>query len=225
MTIPIRRSSRPSQRVRHCRREQHRFQIFPPRTLVMQDTFRPPWFHRNVASDHGPVHGAYDAKAEGFVPGGASLHNSMTGHGPMPRPSRRSADLRSPTSSRTRWRSCSRRARSGGRRARRSTQPSCRTTISAAGRPPETLIGRGAEARELGANTGVFAERKSPTLALLLSGARGNCVQHRLALRLIRAGCAQLDFLTQCSGCCPGSFGGQSPQPWFRHQQGLSVST
>ncbi len=59
------------------------FVIFPPRTLVMQDTFRPPWFHRNVASEFmGLVHGAYDAKAEGFVPGGASLHNCMTAHGP-----------------------------------------------------------------------------------------------------------------------------------------------
>jgi homogentisate 1,2-dioxygenase len=59
------------------------FVIFPPRTLAMQDTFRPPWFHRNIASEFmGLVHGAYDAKAEGFSPGGASLHNSMTGHGP-----------------------------------------------------------------------------------------------------------------------------------------------
>jgi homogentisate 1,2-dioxygenase len=59
------------------------FVAFAPRTLVMRDTFRPPWFHRNVASEFmGLVHGAYDAKAEGFVPGGASLHNSMTGHGP-----------------------------------------------------------------------------------------------------------------------------------------------
>ncbi|WP_300614621.1 homogentisate 1,2-dioxygenase domain-containing protein, partial [Dokdonella sp.] len=59
------------------------FVIFPPRWLVAQDTFRPPWFHRNVASEFmGLVHGAYDAKAEGFVPGGASLHNSMSGHGP-----------------------------------------------------------------------------------------------------------------------------------------------
>ena len=59
------------------------FVIFPPRILAMQDTFRPPWFHRNVASEFmGLVHGAYDAKAEGFQPGGASLHNSMTGHGP-----------------------------------------------------------------------------------------------------------------------------------------------
>jgi len=49
----------------------------------MQDTFRPPWFHRNVASEFmGLIHGAYDAKAEGFVPGGASLHNCMSGHGP-----------------------------------------------------------------------------------------------------------------------------------------------
>ena len=59
------------------------FAIFPPRWLVAQDTFRPPWFHRNIASEFmGLVHGAYDAKAEGFVPGGASLHNCMTGHGP-----------------------------------------------------------------------------------------------------------------------------------------------
>ena len=59
------------------------FVIFPPRWLVAQDTFRPPWFHRNIASEFmGLVQGAYDAKAEGFVPGGASLHNSMTGHGP-----------------------------------------------------------------------------------------------------------------------------------------------
>ncbi|MET0351835.1 MAG: homogentisate 1,2-dioxygenase [Rhizobacter sp.] len=59
------------------------FVIFPPRILAMRDTFRPPWFHRNVASEFmGLVHGAYDAKAGGFVPGGASLHNCMTGHGP-----------------------------------------------------------------------------------------------------------------------------------------------
>jgi homogentisate 1,2-dioxygenase len=59
------------------------FVIFPPRWLVAQDTFRPPWFHRNVASEFmGLVHGAYDAKAEGFVPGGCSLHNSFSGHGP-----------------------------------------------------------------------------------------------------------------------------------------------
>ena len=59
------------------------FVIFPPRVLAMQDTFRPPWFHRNLASEFmGLVHGAYDAKAEGFSPGGASLHNSMSGHGP-----------------------------------------------------------------------------------------------------------------------------------------------
>lgn len=57
--------------------------IFPPRWLVAQDTFRPPWFHRNVASEFmGLIHGAYDAKAEGFAPGGCSLHNCMTGHGP-----------------------------------------------------------------------------------------------------------------------------------------------
>jgi len=59
------------------------FVIFPPRWMVAEDTFRPPWFHRNVASEFmGLVHGAYDAKSEGFMPGGMSLHNCMTGHGP-----------------------------------------------------------------------------------------------------------------------------------------------
>ncbi|HYG88534.1 MAG TPA: homogentisate 1,2-dioxygenase [Azospirillum sp.] len=59
------------------------FVIFPPRILAMQDTFRPPWFHRNYASEFmGLIHGVYDAKEEGFVPGGASLHNCMSGHGP-----------------------------------------------------------------------------------------------------------------------------------------------
>ncbi|HVE48176.1 MAG TPA: homogentisate 1,2-dioxygenase [Casimicrobiaceae bacterium] len=59
------------------------FVVFPPRVLAMQDTFRPPWFHRNVASEFmGLVEGVYDAKAEGFLPGGASLHNCMSGHGP-----------------------------------------------------------------------------------------------------------------------------------------------
>ncbi len=59
------------------------FVIFPPRILVAEDTFRPPWFHCNVASEFmGLVHGAYDAKADGFAPGGCSIHNGMTGHGP-----------------------------------------------------------------------------------------------------------------------------------------------
>jgi homogentisate 1,2-dioxygenase len=59
------------------------FVIFPPRWQVAQNTFRPPWFHRNVASEFmGLISGVYDAKAEGFAPGGASLHNCMSGHGP-----------------------------------------------------------------------------------------------------------------------------------------------
>ena len=59
------------------------FVIFPPRWMVAEDTFRPPWFHRNVMSEFmGLIHGAYDAKAEGFAPGGASLHNCMSSHGP-----------------------------------------------------------------------------------------------------------------------------------------------
>ncbi|HEX6741965.1 MAG TPA: homogentisate 1,2-dioxygenase [Sphingomicrobium sp.] len=59
------------------------FVIFPPRWMVAEDTFRPPWFHRNVMSEAmGLIAGAYDAKAEGFQPGGLSLHNLMSGHGP-----------------------------------------------------------------------------------------------------------------------------------------------
>ena len=59
------------------------FVIFPPRWMVAEDTFRPPWSHRNVMSEAmGLIHGDYDAKAEGFRPGGLSLHNMMSGHGP-----------------------------------------------------------------------------------------------------------------------------------------------
>ncbi|KAI5842713.1 putative homogentisate 1,2-dioxygenase [Tricharina praecox] len=60
------------------------FVIFPPRWLVGEDTFRPPWFHRNCMSEFmGLIDGDYDAKTSGgFVPGGASLHNVMAGHGP-----------------------------------------------------------------------------------------------------------------------------------------------
>ena len=59
------------------------FVIFPPRWSVAEQTFRPPWFHRNVMSEFmGLIHGTYDAKAEGFLPGGASLHNCLSGHGP-----------------------------------------------------------------------------------------------------------------------------------------------
>jgi homogentisate 1,2-dioxygenase len=59
------------------------FVIFPPRWIVSEHTFRPPWYHRNMMTEFmGLVKGVYDAKAEGFLPGGASLHNCMTGHGP-----------------------------------------------------------------------------------------------------------------------------------------------
>ncbi|ANI79999.1 Homogentisate 1,2-dioxygenase [Sphingobium sp. EP60837] len=59
------------------------FVIFPPRWMVAEDTFRPPWFHRNVMSEYmGLIRGEYDAKSGGFVPGGASLHNCMSAHGP-----------------------------------------------------------------------------------------------------------------------------------------------
>ena len=59
------------------------FAIFPPRWMVAEHTFRPPWFHRNVMNEcMGLIFGQYDAKAEGFLPGGMSLHNCMSGHGP-----------------------------------------------------------------------------------------------------------------------------------------------
>jgi homogentisate 1,2-dioxygenase len=60
--------------------------VFAPRWLVGEDTFRPPYFHRNVMTEFmGLIAGAYDAKTAGeggFVPGGASLHNMMSAHGP-----------------------------------------------------------------------------------------------------------------------------------------------
>ena len=59
------------------------FVIFPPRWLVMEGTFRPPWYHRNLMSElMGLITGQYDAKPEGFKPGGISLHNCMVPHGP-----------------------------------------------------------------------------------------------------------------------------------------------
>lgn len=59
------------------------FVIFPPRWMVAESTFRPPWFHRNLMNEFmGLISGAYDAKAEGFLPGGASLHGVMSAHGP-----------------------------------------------------------------------------------------------------------------------------------------------
>ena len=59
------------------------FVIFPPRWMVAEKTFRPPWFHRNLMNEFmGLIQGSYDAKAEGFLPGGASLHSCMSAHGP-----------------------------------------------------------------------------------------------------------------------------------------------
>ena len=59
------------------------FVIFPPRWMVAENTFRPPYFHRNIMNEYmGLIYGVYDAKAEGFVPGAGSLHNCMSGHGP-----------------------------------------------------------------------------------------------------------------------------------------------
>jgi len=59
------------------------FVIFPPRWMVAENTFRPPWFHRNCMSEYmGLIRGTYDAKADGFLPGGGSLHNAFSAHGP-----------------------------------------------------------------------------------------------------------------------------------------------
>ncbi len=59
------------------------FVVFPPRWSVAEHTFRPPWFHRNVMNEYlALIAGRYDAKASGFVPGGASLHNQLAAHGP-----------------------------------------------------------------------------------------------------------------------------------------------
>lgn len=60
------------------------FVCFPPRWMVAENTFRPPWFHRNFMNEYmGLIDGVYDAKeGGGFVPGGSSLHNCMSGHGP-----------------------------------------------------------------------------------------------------------------------------------------------
>ena len=59
------------------------FVIFPERWAVAEHTFRPPWYHMNVMSElMGLVYGVYDARPEGFLPGGISLHNCMLPHGP-----------------------------------------------------------------------------------------------------------------------------------------------
>ncbi|MBV1707942.1 MAG: homogentisate 1,2-dioxygenase [Hyphomicrobiales bacterium] len=59
------------------------FVIFPERWMVAEHSFRPPWYHRNIMSEFmGLIYGRYDAKEEGFVPGGMSLHNCMLPHGP-----------------------------------------------------------------------------------------------------------------------------------------------
>jgi len=59
------------------------FVIFPPRWEAKEHTFRPPWYHRNCMSEFmGLIRGVYEAKKEGFLPGGASLHSCMIPHGP-----------------------------------------------------------------------------------------------------------------------------------------------
>lgn len=59
------------------------FVIFPPRWMVANDTFRPPYYHRNIMNEYmGLIYGIYDAKETGFIPGCGSLHNCMSAHGP-----------------------------------------------------------------------------------------------------------------------------------------------
>ena len=59
------------------------FVIFPERWAVAENSFRPPWYHMNIMSEFmGLIYGKYDAKPDGFVPGGVSLHNMMLPHGP-----------------------------------------------------------------------------------------------------------------------------------------------
>ncbi len=59
------------------------FVIFPPRWMVAEHTFRPPYFHRNYMNElMGLIQGEYDAKKEGFSVGSVSIHNCMTPHGP-----------------------------------------------------------------------------------------------------------------------------------------------
>ena len=60
------------------------FVIFPPRWLVGENTFRPPWYHRNVMTEFmGLLQRRLRRQGRRFLlPGGASLHNCMTAHGP-----------------------------------------------------------------------------------------------------------------------------------------------
>jgi homogentisate 1,2-dioxygenase len=86
------------------------FVLFRERWMVAEDTFRPPWYHKNIMSElMGNIYGQYDAKPQGFVPGGMSLHNMMLPHGPDREAfeGASNAELR-PTSSTTRCPSCSR---------------------------------------------------------------------------------------------------------------------
>ena len=61
------------------------------------------------------IHGSHPRRVRregrGFVPGGASLHNCMSGHGPDAETFEKASTgiCRSPTASPTRWRSCSKR--------------------------------------------------------------------------------------------------------------------
>jgi homogentisate 1,2-dioxygenase len=59
------------------------FVIFPERWSVAEHSFRPPWYHMNIMSEFmGLIYGVYDARPEGFIPGGITLHNCMLPHGP-----------------------------------------------------------------------------------------------------------------------------------------------
>jgi homogentisate 1,2-dioxygenase len=71
------------------------FAIFPPRWMVAENTFRPPYYHRNVMNEFmGLIEGAYDAKESGFRPAGASVHNAFTGHGPDAEGFKKASDMK-----------------------------------------------------------------------------------------------------------------------------------
>jgi len=112
------------------------FVVFPPRWMVAEHTFRPPWFHRNFMNEFmGLIRGEYDAKAEGFVPGGASLHNCMAGHGPDAETFEKASNAELSRFIRaTPWPSCSRRGLCASRRSLRWRPPNSTISILSAGR-------------------------------------------------------------------------------------------
>ena len=113
------------------------FIIFPERWSVAEHSFRPPWYHMNIMSEFmGLIYGHYDAKPDGFVPGGSRLHNCMLPHGPDATRLRQGEHDRAQAAQarRTRWPSCSRPATRSISPLMRQALKRCSATISIAGR-------------------------------------------------------------------------------------------